>query len=91
MISVKRGRIGEMLLTQGNVNPEQLQQALDEQRRTGELLGRILVRLGYLDEDVLLRTLGEQLGIPVVSLNDRTVDPEALAKVPDEFAMRHQL
>jgi type II secretion system protein E len=87
----KRGRLGEMLLHRAMITPEQLQQALDDQRRTGELLGRILVRTGHLEESDLLQTLGDQLGVPVVTLNDRSVDPEALSKVPDEFAMRHQL
>jgi type II secretion system protein E len=80
-----------MLVERGFITPDQLEQALDEQRRTGELLGRILVRLGFTQESDLLATLGDQLGLPVVNLNDRNVDPEALSKVPDEFAMRHQL
>ncbi len=80
-----------MLLARGLITTEQLAEALDEQRRTGDLLGLLLVRFGYLAEDALLQTLGDQLGLPVVSLNDRNVDPDALSRVPDEFAMRHQL
>ena len=87
----KRGRLGEMLVSRGTITPEQLTLALEDQRRTGELLGRILIRMGNLKETELLQTLGDQLGLPVVTLNDRNVDPEALSKVPDEFAMRHQL
>jgi type II secretion system protein E len=91
LLTTKRGRLGEMLISRELITPDQLEQALEEQRRTGELLGRILVRFNFLDEGALLQTIGDQLGVPVVTLNDRNVDPEALSKVPDEFAMRHQL
>lgn len=87
----KRARLGEILLARGAITEDQLEAALDEQRQSGELIGQILIRLGHASEGQILSALGEQLGLPVVALSDRTVDPAALTKVPSEFALRHEL
>lgn len=64
-----RMKLGELLLRDGLVSPDQLQRALDEQRAYGGRLGRHLVDLGFLSEAVLLDALGRQLRIPRVDLD----------------------
>ncbi len=91
MLTVKKGRLGEILVAQGVITPEQLMEALEEQKHTNERIGEVLMRLGYATEKEVLNALGEQLGLPVVNLNEYDVDPAALAKVPQEFAIRHRL
>jgi len=91
MHTPKRGRLGELLIDAGVITPEQLAEALDKQRDSGELIGQILISMGYASEPAVLEALGKQLGLPVVTLSEHTVDPVALGKVPSEFAMRHQL
>lgn len=49
--------LGELLLQSGVILPEQLKQALAEQQRTAEPLGKTLVRLGYAREEEILRAL----------------------------------
>lgn len=56
-------RLGELLLQQGKITQDQLRAALEAQRNYGGRLGTNLVHLGYLDVDVLARTLGQQLGV----------------------------
>ncbi|HEY3280748.1 MAG TPA: type II secretion system ATPase GspE [Armatimonadota bacterium] len=89
--SAKRAHLGEILISRGAITPEQLRLALEEQQHAPELIGQILIRLGYATEGAVLHALGEQLGLPVVVLSENTVDPEALSKVPSEFALRHEL
>lgn len=92
MLTVKKGRLGEILIAQGVITPEQLMEALEEQKHThNERIGEVLMRLGYATEKEVLNALGEQLGLPVVNLSEYDVDPAALAKVPQEFAIRHRL
>lgn len=62
----KRISIEELLLRHRAVTDTQLERAREEQRKSGGDLGRILVRLGYVSEDLLLRAQAHQLGIPLV-------------------------
>lgn len=58
-----RGRLEDVLLTRGSVTPEQLQQALAEQKKWGGELGRVVADLGFITEDVLMDAMAEHLGI----------------------------
>src|SRR5262249_61334174 len=82
-------RLGDILLEQNVLTDEQLQQAIGEQRRTGELLGAALVRMGFVSEDILVGCLHRQLGLPVVDLNECVPEPEALALIKEELAKKH--
>lgn len=56
------------------INSEQLKEALDEQRKTGEFLGAILLKKNLLKERDLLSGLSAQFNIPVLSLKYRYID-----------------
>jgi type IV pilus assembly protein PilB len=64
-------RLGEMLLAKGWVQKADLEQALVEQEKTGELLGRILVTKGLIDEAQLYEALAEQEGAEFVPRTDK--------------------
>jgi type II secretory ATPase GspE/PulE/Tfp pilus assembly ATPase PilB-like protein len=78
--------IGQLLLGSGAVTPEELESALNEQRRTRERLGEILVRRGTAAESVA-RALAVQLRLPFVEapLEPR---PDALSLVDAGLAAR---
>lgn len=57
-------RLGDLLIKAGVVNDAQLNAALNEQRQWGGRLGAILVRMGALSEDLLVKALSRQLNIP---------------------------
>ncbi len=86
-----RSKLGELLLRRGYVTKEQLQDALEEQARTGERLGQVLLRRGYLKEEDLVRALATQQQAEVVKLSDVEPDPEAVALVDDRFARKHRV
>lgn len=54
-------KVGEILLSQGYINQQQLDHALEQQHLTGISLGTMLVRLRFIDEDTLNAVLGKQL------------------------------
>jgi len=55
--------LGRVLVDEGLLTEAQLEQALNEQRRTGRLLGQILVDTGYLTAFSLALVLAEQHGV----------------------------
>ncbi|HDX8452469.1 TPA: Flp pilus assembly complex ATPase component TadA [Aeromonas hydrophila] len=59
-------KIGERLIAKGAIGREDLERALEVQRQAGGRLGSILVRMGAVSEDAVLRSLSEQLGYPCV-------------------------
>jgi type II secretion system protein E len=91
MATGQKPLIGEFLVEQGLLSAAQLQEALQEQARTGEPLGSILVRRGIVTEQAMMTILAEQLSLPYAALAGATIQPEALAKVPAAIATRYQL
>ena len=75
-------RLGEILLEKQLIFPQALEHALLEQKKTGELLGRTLIRLGYISERQLLEGLAEHLQLPIVSLKQVTIDQQIVKKIP---------
>ncbi len=84
----KRVKLGEMLLEQSAISPEQLEQALKEQKRTGRKLGRVLTDLGMLSEDDLHQALARHLQLPYVDLRQMTLDPAVVRQMPETLARR---
>jgi type IV pilus assembly protein PilB len=82
-------KLGEILVEQGLISREQLEQALFEQSRTDQLLGRILIDLGLVKESDLMAALAAQVGFKFVDLSDMTIDPTAAGLVPETVARRY--
>jgi len=74
------------------ITEQQLQTALKEQQKTGEMLGITLLRLGLVNEEtVYLPILAEQLGVEFVNLKEVRVPPEAINKIPAKFAYHYRI
>ena len=87
----RRKRLGEILVRQGKISPEQLGEFLRIQKESSEPLGQILKNQGILTEEDLTRILGEQLGIPHVWLRKGLVDPHIVHLLPREKAQLYQV
>jgi type II secretory ATPase GspE/PulE/Tfp pilus assembly ATPase PilB-like protein len=74
--------IGSVLLERGLISKTQLQQALAEQRSSGERLDRVLVRLGFVSRGQVLAAIGDQFHMPVVDLEDVVVEAKILQSLP---------
>ena len=84
--------IGEILLEEGLIKGEELEKALQEQTKTRARLASILVNLGYLSEDAMLKALSIQMGIPFLTLRDYpkippVIDPPLSVKFLKQYKL----
>jgi len=83
--------VEELLLRHRAINEDQLERARQEQQRLGGDVGRILVDLGYVSEDLLLRTQAHQLGIPIVDPVKNPPSAASIQSLPVQLAEQFQV
>ncbi|MFI4894276.1 MAG: GspE/PulE family protein [Phycisphaerales bacterium JB058] len=81
--------IGTVLLDRELITRQQLDDAIQEQARSGERLDRVLMRMGVVDRPQILRAVGEQLRLDVVDLADVVVSQDVLESLPAKLVFRH--
>lgn len=81
----------EILLEKGLLVAEQINEALRLQNSEGLRLDRAIIQLGFLDEKQLLEVMAEQLRLPLVNLDDITIDPQTLRALPAKIVYRKRL
>jgi MSHA biogenesis protein MshE len=84
----EKKRLGDILLQQGLVSENQLQQILTLQRQTGKKLGRLLIETGVLTEEMLANGLARQLQIPFVDLKTFAFRAEVVRLLTESAARR---
>ncbi len=82
----RKFRLGEMLISAGKINAEQLDEALKRSRSTNTILGETLVEMGLVKPNELLKVIGDQVGLPSVDLRPGLVDAEVVHRLPKEKA-----
>jgi MSHA biogenesis protein MshE len=75
-------------LQQALLTEAQLQDALEEQRKSGRRLGRVFVEKGFVSEEQISTALARQLQVPYVNLKSFVVKPEVAMKLPETQARR---
>lgn len=86
---VERKRMGDMLLAEGAVTAEQIDEALEASKREGIKLGESLVRLSYVTEDTIAQALSNQLKIERVHLAEEFVDDSFVKMIPGDVLRRY--
>ena len=84
-------RIGELLLKERRITPEQLQEALTYQKAHGGRLGTALVKLGFVRDDDITGLLSKQYGVPSINLTQFDIDPAIVKLIPLETAQKYQI
>ena len=84
-------KIGQMLINKKLITPEQLEDALQEQAKSGELLGAVLIKKGFIGEEDFLKVLSEQFNVPFIKIKETAIDPLAVKKVPAKFAWYYKV
>ena len=85
-------RIGEILIQKGLLTQEQLEKALEESKLTGKVIGKILIDLQFITEIQLLKTLGEQLGLPFYDdLVNMEIGENVIKSVPMKFVWHYKI
>ncbi len=88
MPEVKRKfRLGELLVQEGRITEEQLQDALKRSKAGNTILGETLVEMGLVKASDLLRVVGQQIGLPSVDLRMGLIDSNVVARIPKEKAL----
>jgi type IV pilus assembly protein PilB len=84
-------RLLELLVRDNVLTVEQAQKVSAEQKRSGERLGNVLTRLGFIPEDQLLDFLSRKYGIPVINLDRIEVPDEVTRLVRREIVQKYQV
>ena len=86
-------RLGDLLVKEKVLSPEQLEAALKSQKESGgkDRLGSILVKLGYLSDDDVTNFLSRQYGVPAINLQFFEIDPAVVKLIPEATAKRYQI
>ena len=87
----KKMRLGELLLSKGLIDRDQLNSALAFQRQWGHRLGTAMVAQGFLTEQQLVEVLAEALDIEAVDLSVTPIDEEAVQALPYALAVENDL
>ncbi len=88
---MKRKRLGELLLENNLITRQQLETALDIQKKNGTRLGKVLSDLNFVSENAMIEVLEFQLGIPHIDLSAISIKPAVAALIPVTLAERHQV
>lgn len=83
-----RKRLGDLLVEEGIITENQVEQALVAQKRSGRKLGDTLIELGFLSEQQMLSFLSQQLSLPLIDLSRANVDIDAVQILPEVHARR---
>src|SRR5213592_5067360 len=84
-------RIGELLLKEKLITPDQLQQALTQQKANGGKLGFNLVKMGFVKDEQITSLLSKQYGVPAINLASFEIDLTIIKLVPTETARKYQI
>ena len=84
----KKVRVGDLLVEKGLITDTQLMQALSEQKRTGQKIGRVLTTLKFVPEETLLKCLADYFNYPFIDLNRYRINADVVRVLPEALARR---
>src|SRR5689334_6008655 len=84
-------RLGDLLVKEKIITPEQLQQATKVQKETNCRLGSALVKLSFLTDEDVTNFLSRQYGVPAINLSYFEIDAAVVKLIPYETAKRYQI
>ncbi|HMO81873.1 MAG TPA: type IV-A pilus assembly ATPase PilB [Pyrinomonadaceae bacterium] len=82
-------KLGEILVRENLVTPQQLREALDYQRTNGGRLGSNLVKLGIISDDVITAVLSRQYGVPSINLDLFNIEGSVIKLISQEVALKY--
>ena len=84
-------KLGDLLVKVGKISQEQLENALETQKKVKKKLGEVLNDLGYVTNRDIIEVLEYQLGIPHVDLEMYDIDINAPKLISEKFARENIL
>jgi cellulose synthase/poly-beta-1,6-N-acetylglucosamine synthase-like glycosyltransferase len=83
-------RLGDYLVERGLITSQQLTTALQQQERTGERLGRLLLILGFIRRLDLARALAALWDLPFITVDDKLVDAAVAQRFPLDATLEYR-
>ena len=87
----KNAQLGDVLLHSSVISHDQLKEALMVQEKTGERLGRIIIKLGYASPEKVAQALAQQQGLEFVEISKITISPDVIKLVPYDLCKKYNL
>ena len=87
----KKIRLGDVLMSRGLINQNQLNMALKEQKEKGRMLGEMLVELGYVTQEKINDILCEMLNIEFIDLQVEEPEENVRDLIPEEVMRKYTL
>jgi type IV pilus assembly protein PilB len=91
MVKKEKKSLGELFLEQGVINQKQWDEALAEEKKTGQPLRKVLIKLDIITEEDMVNFIAQQMDIPKIELNNYLIDSNIIDLVPETLARKHQL
>ncbi len=82
-------KLGHILLKEGLITQNQLDEAVKIMEKTHIRLGRILVKLGYIEEKSIVECLSRQYNYPIIDIAEHTIPEKVIKQIPYEIAKKH--
>src|ERR1700753_2588588 len=83
------GKLGQLLVARSWITVQQLTRALQNQNAVAGRLGTCLLEMEVVGEDLLVRSLSEQQGVPAAGIEElRGIPDEVLRLIPETLARR---
>ncbi len=90
-LEVGRTKLGEMLVEAKHLTPDQLKVAKDFQRTVGGNLGAIVVKLGFIEDEVLTQFIAKSQGLPVADLENLVLPENLVRRLPRKIIEEHEV
>lgn len=84
-------KLGEILVRENLITPQQLREALEYQRESGGRLGSNLVKLGIISDDVITTVLSRQYGVPSINLELFQIEKTTISLIAQEVALKYMV
>ncbi len=81
-------RLGDTLVAQNIISPDQLKVSLEQQKKTGRRLGRVLIEQGFVNEEQICEAISRQLNIPYINLKFYNFNNDLVRRLPEAQARR---
>jgi MSHA biogenesis protein MshE len=81
-------RLGDTLIAQKIISQEQLKIALEQQKKSGRRLGRVLIEQGFASDEQICEAISRQLNVPYVNLKFYNFNNDLVRRLPEAQARR---
>ena len=84
-------KLGEILVDNGVITTDQLEQALQEHSKSQKKIGDLLIDLKMATNEQVTEAMGQQHGLPYLRLSEYEIDPEIIESVSEEMARKYRI